>query len=195
MAATSDEVVLVRHGETEWSRAGKHTGRTDVPLTARGRQEAEAVGGLLRGRSFALVATSPLARAVETCRLAGFGASAERWPELAEWDYGGYDGLTTAAIRSRHPGWTLWRDGVAGGETIAQVGARADLAIARLRSVGGSAAVFAHGHFLRVLAARWLDLPPADGRFFVLDSGTVSTLGYEHEAAAIRLWNQRALTG
>jgi probable phosphoglycerate mutase len=195
VAATDDRVVLVRHGETPWSRAGKHTGRTEVPLTERGRREAEAVGNLLRGRRFALVATSPLGRAVETCRLAGFGESAEQWPELAEWDYGGYEGLTSAEIRATHPGWSLWRDGVSGGETIAQVGARADLAIARLRSVAGAAVVFAHGHFLRVLAARWLDLAPAEGRLFVLDSGTISILGYEHEAAAIRLWNEPSLPG
>jgi broad specificity phosphatase PhoE len=190
--ATHDEIVLVRHGETEWSRAGRHTGLTDVLLTARGRRDAEAVGSRLRERSFALVVTSPLTRALETCRLAGYGESAERWPELAEWDYGGYEGLTTAEIRATRPGWTLWRDGVPDGETIVQVAARADLVISRLRSVGGTVAVFAHGHLLRVLAARWLGLAPADGRLFALDPATISSLGYDHETAVIRLWNEQA---
>jgi len=133
-----------------------------------------------------------LIRASETCRLAGFGESVEQWPELAEWDYGAYEGLTTAEIRVTRPGWMLWRDGVPDGETIAQIGMRADLVIARLRSVAGTVAVFAHGHFLRVLAARWLGLAPADGRLFALDPGTISSLGYEHETAAIRLWNEQA---
>jgi len=187
------EVVLVRHGETEWSRSGRHTGRTDIPLTDHGRREAEAVGAELRGRHFALVATSPLARAAETSRLAGFGNVAEPWPELVEWDYGRYEGLTTAEIRVARPGWTLWRDGVPDGETIDEIGARADGVIARLRAVDGEVAVFAHGHFLRVLAARWLDLPPADGQLFALDPATISTLGYEHETPVIRLWNDRCV--
>jgi probable phosphoglycerate mutase len=139
--------------------------------------------------------TSPLARAVDTCRLAGFGEAAEQWPELAEWDYGAYEGLTTAEIRTTRPGWTLWGDGVPEGETIAQIGARADEVIANLRTVTGAAAVFSHGHFLRVLAARWLGLAPADGRLLALDPGTISTLAYEHETAAIRLWNLYPLGG
>ncbi len=192
VAATDDEIVLVRHGETEWSRDGRHTGLTDVALTARGRRQAEAVGSVLRERRFARVLTSPLTRAVETCRLAGLGDVAERWPELAEWDYGGYEGLTTAEIRATRPGWILWRDGVPDGETIAQIEARADVVIARLRSVAGTVAVFGHGHFLRVLAARWLGLAPADGRLFALDPGAISSLGYEHGTAAIRLWNEQA---
>jgi broad specificity phosphatase PhoE len=185
------QVVLVRHGETDWSRTGRHTGATDVPLSARGRRQAEAIGKALRGRRFELVLTSPLARAAETCRLAGLAAFAQRWPELVEWDYGTYEGRTTAEIRSTRPGWTLWRDGVPDGETVAQVGARADLVLAGLRDADGDVAVFAHGHILRVLAARWLGLAPQEGRLFALDAGTISILGYEHEAAVIRLWNDQ----
>ncbi len=190
MTPTADEIVLVRHGETEWSRAGRHTGVTDVPLTARGRREAEAVGNALSGSRFARIVVSPSRRAADTCRLAGLGTAAETLPELAEWDYGDYEGLTTAEIRATRPGWTLWRDGVPGGETIAQVGARADLVLAHLRVGTGPVAVFAHGHVLRVLAARWLGLPPSAGRLFALDPGTISILGHEHETAALRLWNE-----
>jgi broad specificity phosphatase PhoE len=191
MSTHSQEVVLVRHGETEWSRAGKHTGRTDIPLTERGRQEAETVGLELRGRRFALVLTSPLARASETCRLAGLGELAEQRDELMEWDYGAYEGRETIDIRKERPGWTLWRDGVPEGETIAQIQARVDREIAELRSVAGDAAVFAHGHLLRVLAARWLGLEPAAGRLFALDPATISILGYERETPVIRMWNRR----
>jgi broad specificity phosphatase PhoE len=190
MSTHSQEVVLVRHGETEWSRAGKHTGRTDIPLTERGRQEAETVGLELRGRRFALVLTSPLARASETCRLAGLGELAEQRDELMEWDYGAYEGRETIDIRKERPGWTLWRDGVPEGETIAQIQARVDRVIAELRSVAGDAAVFAHGHLLRVLAARWLGLEPAAGRLFALDPATISILGYERETPVIRMWNR-----
>jgi probable phosphoglycerate mutase len=186
------EVVLVRHGETEWTLSGQHTGRTDVPLTERGRQEAQAVGAELRGRRFALVLTSPLARAAETCRLAGLGESAAHRDEPMEWDYGAYEGRTTIEIRTERPGWTLWRDGVPDGETAAQVGARVDRVIAELRSAAGDAAVFAHGHVLRVLAARWLGLEPAAGRLFALDPATISVLGYERETAVIRVWNDRS---
>jgi broad specificity phosphatase PhoE len=191
MSTHSQEVVLVRHGETEWSRAGKHTGRTDIPLTERGRQEAETVGLELRGRRFALVLTSPLARASETCRLAGLGELAEQRDELMEWDYGAYEGRETIDIRKERPGWTLWRDGVPEGETIAQIQARVDREIAELRSVAGDAAVFAHGHLLRVLAARWLGLEPAAGRLFALDPATISILGYERETPVVRMWNRR----
>lgn len=193
MSTRPPEVVLVRHGETEWSRAGKHTGRTDIPLTERGRQEAEAVGAELGERRFALVLTSPLARAAETCRLAGLGELAEQREELMEWDYGDYEGRETIDIRNQRPGWTLWRDGVPGGETAAQVGARADRAIAELRSAAGDAVVFGHGHLLRVLAARWLGLEPAAGRLFALDPATVSILGYERETPVIRMWNRSVL--
>jgi broad specificity phosphatase PhoE len=190
MSTDSQEVVLVRHGETEWSRAGKHTGRTDIPLTDRGRQEAQAVGAELQGRQFALVLTSPLARAAETCRLAGLGDVAESREQLIEWDYGAYEGRKTVDIREERPGWTLWRDGVPEGETIAQVQARVDLVTAELRSVAGDAAVFAHGHLLRVLAARWLGLEPAAGRLFALDPATISILGHERETPVVRMWNR-----
>jgi broad specificity phosphatase PhoE len=184
-----DEVVLVRHGETEWSRTGRHTGRTEIPLSEQGRREAKAIGAALRERRFALVLSSPLERAGETCRLAGFGAAARQAPGLAEWDYGAYEGLTSAEIRTASPGWTLWREGVPDGETLAQVGARADSVIAELQGLRGSAVLFSHGHFLRVLAARWLGLPPAAGRLFALDAGSISALGLEHETATIRRWN------
>jgi broad specificity phosphatase PhoE len=190
MSSHSQEVVLVRHGETEWSRAGKHTGRTDIPLTERGREEARAVGAELQGRQFAIVLTSPLARAADTCRLAGLGDVAEARDELMEWDYGAYEGRKTVDIRGEHAGWTLWLDGVPEGETIAQVQARVDRAIAELRSVAGDAAVFAHGHLLRVLAARWLGLEPAAGRLFALDPATISILGYERETPVVRMWNR-----
>jgi broad specificity phosphatase PhoE len=187
---SAHEVVLVRHGETEWSRAGKHTGRTDIPLTEHGRREAEAVGAVLRDSDFALVLTSPLGRAAETCRLAGFGDRAVERDELMEWDYGAYEGRTTVDIRKERPGWSLWRDGVPEGETAAQVGERVDRVIAELGSIDGDALLFAHGHLLRVLAARWLWLEPDAGRLFALDPATLSTLGYEREAPVMQLWNQ-----
>jgi broad specificity phosphatase PhoE len=190
MSPRSQEVVLVRHGETEWSRAGKHTGRTDIPLTERGRQEAQALAVELQGRRFALVLTSPLARAAETCRLARLGDVAEPREDLMEWDYGAYEGRETIDIRKDRPGWTLWHDGVPEGETIPQVQARVDRVIAELRSVAGDAAVFAHGHLLRVLAARWLGLEPAAGRLFALDPATISILGYERETPVVRMWNR-----
>lgn len=191
MAAGGQEVVLVRHGETEWSRAGKHTGRTDVPLTQRGQEQAHAVGRELKGRRFALVLTSPLQRAVATCRLAGFGEAVET-KNLEEWDYGAYDGRTTAEIREERPGWTVWRDGVPDGETVGQIAERADHVIAQARAVEGDVALFAHGHLLRILAARWLGLEPTGGRLFALDPATISVLGYERETPVIRLWNERA---
>jgi broad specificity phosphatase PhoE len=192
MTASAAEVVLVRHGETEWSRDGKHTGRTDVPLTDEGRRQAAALGGYLGSRRFALVLTSPLARAKETCRLAGLEDVAQERTDLVEWDYGAYEGRTTAEIREERPGWTLWGDGVPGGETAQEVGVRADRLIVELRGADGDAAVFAHGHFLRVLAARWLGLEPADGRLFALDTATISVLGYERETPVVRLWNRDA---
>jgi broad specificity phosphatase PhoE len=184
------EVVLVRHGETEWSRSGKHTGSTDVPLTERGREQAREVGEALRGRAFALVLTSPLGRALETCRLAGFGEHAEQRDDLMEWDYGAYEGRTTPEVREEQPGWTLWRDSVPDGETIEQVAARVDRVIAELRAASDDSLLFAHGHVLRVLTARWLGLEPAAGALFALDPATLSTLGYERETPVIRLWNQ-----
>jgi broad specificity phosphatase PhoE len=183
-------VLLVRHGETEWSREGKHTGRTDIPLTERGRRQAQAVRSALQGRRFALVLTSPLSRALETCRLAGFGDVAELRDELREWDYGAYEGRKTIEIREEVPGWTLWHDGVPEGETIDEVAARVDRVIAGLRSAPDAALLFAHGHVLRVLAARWLGLEPQAGALFALDPASISVLGYERETSVIRLWNQ-----
>jgi probable phosphoglycerate mutase len=184
------EVVLVRHGETEWSRAGRHTGRTDVPLTEQGRRQAEAVGAALGDRDFALVLTSPLGRALETCRLAGFGDRAQPRDELREWDYGAYEGRATSEIREERPGWTLWCDGVRDGETIEQVAQRVDRVLVQIRSLEGDALLFAHGHVLRVLTARWLELEPDAGRLFALDPATLSTLGHERETAIIRVWNK-----
>jgi probable phosphoglycerate mutase len=191
MQMDAPEVVLVRHGETEWSRDGKHTGRTDVPLTEHGRRQAQAVGAGLRGRRFALVLTSPLMRALETCLLAGFGDAAVPRDELREWDYGAYEGRKTIEIRKERTGWTLWRDGVPNGETIQEVAARVDRVLVELRSVQGDSLLFAHGHVLRVLAARWLGLQPQAGALFALDPASISALGYERETSVIRLWNQR----
>ncbi len=184
------EVILVRHGETEWSRTRRHTGRTDVPLTAEGRAEARRLAERLGRRGYDQVLTSPLARAVETCRLAGLAGAAEKRPALMEWDYGDYEGRTTADIEAERPGWLLWRDGCPGGESPADVGARIDPLVAELAGAQGYVAVFAHGHVLRVLAARWAELPPEDGRRLALSTAAVSILGYEHEARVIRLWNQ-----
>jgi broad specificity phosphatase PhoE len=189
MSSRLPEVVLVRHGETEWSRAGKHTGRTDVPLTDAGREQAAALAASLRGRNYALVLTSPLSRASETSRLAGFGDVVQERADLQEWDYGTYEGRTTAEIRDERPDWSLWRDGVPHGETVAEVGVRADRVIAELRAAAGDAVVFAHGHLLRVLAARWLGLDPSAGRLLALDTATISVLGYERETAVVRRWN------
>ena len=190
MTPRAHEVILVRHGETEWSRTGKHTGSTDIPLTERGRRQAQAVGAALRDRDFALVLTSPLGRAFETCRLAGFGERAVQRDELMEWDYGTYEGRTTAEVREERPGWTLWRDGVPEGETVEQVGERVDRVLDDLRPLDGDALLFAHGHVLRVLTARWLELDPGAGRLFALDPATISALGNERETAVIKLWNQ-----
>ena len=190
MTPRAHEVILVRHGETEWSRTGKHTGSTDIPLTERGRRQAQAVGAALRDRDFALVLTSPLGRALETCRLAGFGERAVQRDELMEWDYGTYEGRTTAEVREERPGWTLWRDGVPEGETVEQVGERVDRVLDDLRPLDGDALLFAHGHVLRILTARWLELDPGAGRLFALDPATISALGNERETAVIKLWNQ-----
>ncbi|MDQ4028606.1 MAG: histidine phosphatase family protein [Actinomycetota bacterium] len=184
------EVVLVRHGETDWSRAGRHTGWTDIPLTDVGRAQARALGDLLRGRDFASVLTSPLQRAAETCRLAGYGDSTEIIGELREWDYGAYEGRTTPDIRRDVPGWTVWTHGVVGGESIEQVASRADAVIERVRGVEGDVALFAHGHVLRILAARWCDLDATAARHFMLDTATISILAYERETPAIRSWNE-----
>jgi broad specificity phosphatase PhoE len=183
------EVVLVRHGETEWSRTGKHTGRTDIPLTDNGRRDAEVLRASLTARPFARVLTSPLSRAADTCRLAGLGGNAETRDELLEWDYGEYEGLTTPEIREQRPDWYLWRDGCPGGEAPDDVGARVDRVIADVQALDGDAALFAHGHVLRVLAARWIGLGPQWGARLVLATATLSVLGWERETAAVRLWN------
>ncbi len=183
------EILLARHGETEWSRDRKHTGLTDTPLTDIGRREAVVLRDSLAGRSFARVLSSPLSRALETCRLAGLGDQAELTDDLREWDYGEYEGITTAEIRERRPDWYLWRDGCPGGETAADVGRRADRVIASLAGAEGDAALFAHGHVLRVLTARWLGLGPEAGALFKLDTGTLSALGYERETRVITRWN------
>lgn len=186
------ELWLIRHGETEWSRSGAHTGRTELPLTPEGREKAEAVGRFLAGRRFALVLTSPLERARETCRLAGYGADAQIEPNLREWDYGDYEGRTTAEIQKEVPGWSLWVNGVPQGEGIEQVAARAEAAIARALAADGDVALFAHGHILRILTARWLGLSPDAGRLFALGTASVSTLGYERTTRVITRWNLSA---
>jgi probable phosphoglycerate mutase len=182
-------IFVVRHGETEWSATGRHTSRTDLPLNEEGRLRASVLAGELSGLSFALVLTSPMRRARETCELAGFGAQAEICEDLREWDYGEYEGLTTPEIWERDPDWNLWRDGCPGGERPAEVGARADRALARLRSAGGDAIAFAHGHILRVLTARWLAMEPAAGARFALSAGGFGVLGYERQTEVLERWN------
>jgi broad specificity phosphatase PhoE len=183
------EVVLVRHGATEWSEAGRHTGRTDIPLTAAGARHAELLRPRLEGRRFTAVFTSPLARAADTCRLAGLGECAQNRDALLEWDYGEYEGMTTAEIRERDPGWLLWRDGCPGGETSEEVGKRVDALLGEVSALDGDVALFAHGHVLRVIAARWIGLAPSCGALFALSTGTLSIIGYEREVAVIRRWN------
>jgi len=190
MAERSLELWLIRHGETEWSAAGRHTGRTDVPLTAVGERQAAALGRRLAGRSFALVLVSPLTRAVETCRIAGYGGVARFTDDLLEWDYGAYEGRTTVDIRTEVSGWTIWTGNPPGGETIEQVGRRAATVIDRAIAVGGDVALFAHGHVLRALTACWLGLPPRAGRLLALGTASLSVLGYERETRVISTWNQ-----
>jgi broad specificity phosphatase PhoE len=180
---------LIRHGQTAWTISGAHTGRTDLPLTEAGRENAVAVGRWLAGRKFALVLTSPLSRARETCRLAGYGDVAQVDPNLLEWNYGDYEGRTTSDIRKDRPDWFLWRDGPLNGETVEQVGDRAEAVIARASAVDGDVALFAHGHLLRILTARWLRLAPDCGRLFALGTATVCTLGFERETHVISQWN------
>ncbi len=187
--ATGHHVWLVRHGETEWARLGRHTGLTDIPLTETGRAQARAVGGRLAGQHFALVLTSPLSRAAETAALAGF-PDAIADPDLQEWDYGALEGRTTVEIRGDFPDWTIWRGPWPAGETVDQVGARADRAIARARAADGDVLVFAHGHLLRVLAARWLGLSGASGGLFELGTATLSIVGCERDDPSMELWNE-----
>lgn len=188
-APKAPEILLVRHGETEWSLSGQHTGSTDIPLTERGRAQARLLRTRLKGRSFSLVLTSPLIRAAETCRLAGLGDEAQERGQLVEWNYGSYEGRTTADIRTEVPEWTVWTHASPGGEAASDVGGRVDTVIAELRAVDSDAIVFAHGHVLRVLAARWLGLPAETGRSFGLKTCTVSILGNERETPVIWLWN------
>ena len=180
---------LMRHGATEWSVSGRHTSHTDLALTDDGRKQAIAVGRVLDARPFARVLVSPLARARDTCELAGYGPHAEVTDDLREWDYGDYEGLTTPQIRETVPDWTVWTAPCPGGETIEEVAARADRVIAAARAADGEVAVFAHGHVLRVLTARWCQLDAVEGRRFPLGTGTVNVLGYEHGFPGIRRWN------
>jgi probable phosphoglycerate mutase len=192
MNETLPVVYLARHGETAWSLTGQHTGLTDLPLTEHGEQNARRLGKRLRGLTFAKVFTSPLQRASRTCELAGFGSGAVVDPDLVEWNYGQYEGRTSADIYRERPDWQLFRDGCPGGETPEQVGARADRVVARLRAVPGNALVFSSGHFLRVLAARWLGLEAGwAGCYFLLSTASLSAVGYEHNLSrpVIRLWN------
>ncbi len=190
------DLILLRHGETKWSKAGKHTGRTDIPLTPAGEAAAAALAPLLARRDIVAAFSSPAQRAARTAELAGL-TGVKQDPDLWEWDYGGYEGLTTPQIREQHPGWYLWRDGVIPGdaahpgETVEQVGERVDRVLARAEPLlaGGDVALVAHGHVLRVLTARYLQLEPSDGKLFALDTGTVSTLGYEHGEPVILSWN------
>ena len=182
---------LARHAETEWSLSGQHTGLTDKPLTDRGEAHARQLGERLKSLTVAKVFTSPLQRAAKTCELAGFGARAEVDPDLVEWNYGQYEGLTSAEIHKHNPNWQIFRDGCPGGESPAQVAARADRVVARARAVADNVLIFSSGHFLRMVGARWLNLAPTAGELFMLDTASLSGLGYEHtlEHPAVRLWN------
>ena len=185
----SPEIYLVRHGQTEWSLSGQHTGTTDIPLTEQGVKHAEALGERLRGHSFGAVYSSPLSRAIETCRLVGLGDQVVERPDLVEWNYGEYEGLTTKKIRETVPGWTIWSHPTPGAETAAEIGARVDGVVEDLAASESDAAVFAHGHVLRVLGARWIGLPPEGGALLALSTATLSILGWERENRVIRLWN------
>ena len=187
------QLVGVRHGETQWSASRRHTGRTDIPLEPQGEAQAVEVGRRLGGHRFSLVICSPLRRAIRTCELAGFGESAKLCDDLVEWDYGEMEGRTTAEIRAGLPGWDIWKDGVAGGESLAEVRERADRVISLVRSQQGDVLAFAHAHILRVIAARWLDLDPAFGHGLVLGPATISILGWERETPAIVCWNDSSV--
>ena len=179
----------IRHGETEWSLSGQHTGVTDIPLTENGRALAKRLAPVLSPRRFSLVMVSPLKRALETCALAGLAHDAVIEPDLMEWNYGEFEGLTSADIQKSHPDWILFRDGAPGGEAPDEVAERVDRIISRARAAGGDVALFAHGHVLRTLAARWIGLPPSGGSHFLLDTGTLSVLGFYKSSRAIRIWN------
>ena len=181
------EIYLIRHGETAWSLSGQHTGRTDIALTEAGKLQAAGIAARLGQKRFQLVLTSPLQRAAETCRLAGLSNVAQVEPNLMEWNYGDYDGLTSSQIREKLPGWTVWTHPVPGGETKSEVAVRASAVLTRARATGGNVALFSHGHLLRVLLATWLGLPPEDGRLFALATASITILGYEHETPVILL--------
>lgn len=189
MPDTNQKVHVFRHGATEWSVSGKHTGLTDVPLTGAGRRNAERLRPLVEGQPFAVVMSSPLQRALDTCRLAGLGDRAQVVDDLVEWDYGDYEGRTSEEIHRSDPGWQVFNDGCPNGESPADVGQRVDRVVERVRRAEGDVALFAHGHVLRVLAARWLGLAPAYGRFFDLDTATYNILGYYHDSPAVLRWN------
>ena len=182
-------VFAIRHGETAWSRSGQHTGTTDVPLTDNGRRLAERMRPVLATKAFGLVLCSPLQRARQTCELAGLGDQAVIDPDLVEWNYGKYEGLTPKQIQEAAPGWLIFRDGCPGGEAPEQVSVRVDRVIARSRAVAGNTALFAHGHLLRVFAARWIGLAAIGGQHFLLNTGTLCVLGYYHRIPAVRIWN------
>ncbi|MHB1808509.1 MAG: histidine phosphatase family protein [Solirubrobacteraceae bacterium] len=187
--SAAHEVVLLRHAETEWSLNGRHTGRTDLPLTEHGCELARELAPRLAGRDFAAVLCSPLRRARETCELAGLADGARAEPALMEWDYGDYEGLTSAEIEQRRPGWSLWADGCPGGEDAAAVGRRVDAVIEAVGEIDGDVALLAHGHVLRVLGARWIELEPARGARLLLSTGAISVLGHEHGTRALASWN------
>jgi probable phosphoglycerate mutase len=191
MSENLPKIYLARHGETEWSLSGQHTGVTDIPLTERGERNARSLGERLKGIPFVKILTSPLQRARRTCELAGFGDRVEIDSDLVEWNYGEYEGKRTADIRKERSGWYLFRDGCPGGETPDAVGQRADRILERLHAAGGDVLVFSHGHILRVLGARWLGLPAADARLLLLTTASLSVLGYEHNLGepVLRLWN------
>jgi broad specificity phosphatase PhoE len=187
--ADEPEIVLVRHGETEWSSSGRHTSYSDIPLTDRGREEAAALAARLMGRGFRLVLSSPRERALDTCAFAGLGDRVEICDDLSEWNYGDYEGRTSLDIREEVPDWTIFTHGAPGGETIEDVAGRADQVIARAAEAGGDVACFSHGHFLRVLGARWIGLDGIEGRLLGLDVATISVLGYERTQRVLRSWN------
>ncbi|MBV8135407.1 MAG: histidine phosphatase family protein [Deltaproteobacteria bacterium] len=191
MSETLPVVYLARHGETAWTLSGQHTGMTDLPLTKHGELTARQLGEELRGRQFARIFTSPLQRAARTCALAGFGDQSQVDHDLVEWNYGEYEGLRTAEIHAKRPGWQIFRDGCPGGESPGEVGARADRVVERVRAVQRDVLIFSSGHFLRVLTARWLGLEPRAGKCFLLSTASLSVLSYEHDLSqpAIQLWN------
>jgi probable phosphoglycerate mutase len=189
MSALRQELWLIRHGETEWSAAKRHTGRTDIPLTPTGERQAAALSRSLAGRQFASVLCSPLRRARETCRLAGYGDVASMTDDLLEWDYGVYEGKTTQEIRLEQPGWSIWTATVVNGESAEQVGRRAQRVIQRTLAANGAVVLFAHAHILRILTACWLGLAPDAGRLFVLRTASISVLGFEHDTRVITRWN------